>query len=152
MDFNYLNFSWIVEGALAGSVGATDRKDLFFFKMQEISSVVRLDKDNISAEPWQLFELYEPIDSLDKPDFEQINRISIFVEEQFEKWERPVVITCGTGGEMTGIMLACYLVYVGHSAESAIYSVETSRPGSITDSSYKNVVFDYSSYIRPDTE
>ena len=152
MDFNYLNFSWIVEGALAGSVGATDRKDLFFFKMQEISSVVRLDKDNISAEPWQLFELYEPIDSLDKPDFEQINRISIFVEEQFEKWERPVGITCGTGGEMTGIMLACYLVYVGHSAVSAIYSVETSRPGSITDSSYKNVVFDYSSYIRPDTE
>ena len=141
MDFNYLNFSWIIEGALAGSVGATERKDLFFFKMQEISSVVRLDENNISAEPWQLFELFEPIDSLANADFEQINRISVFIEEQFEKWERPVVVTCETGNEITGVILACYLVYVGHSAESAIAAVESSRPGTISDN--ESVVYSY---------
>ncbi|MQG07695.1 MAG: hypothetical protein FI684_01505 [SAR202 cluster bacterium] len=147
MDFNYLNFSWIIEGALAGSVGATERKDLFFFKMQEISSVVRLDENNISAEPWQLFELFEPIDSLANADFEQINRISVFIEEQFEKWERPVVVTCETGNEITGVILACYLVYVGHSAESAIAAVESSRPGTISDN--QSVVYSYESSIRP---
>jgi len=147
MDFNYLNFSWIIEGALAGSVGATERKDLFFFKMQEISSVVRLDENNISAEPWQLFELFEPIDSLANADFEQINRISVFIEEQFEKWERPVVVTCETGNEITGVILACYLVYVGHSAESAIAAVESSRPGTISDN--ESVVYNYESSIRP---
>ena len=142
-----LNFSWIIEGALAGSVGATERKDLFFFKMQEISSVVRLDENNISAEPWQLFELFEPIDSLANADFEQINRISVFIEEQFEKWERPVVVTCETGNEITGVILACYLVYVGHSAESAIAAVESSRPGTISDN--ESVVYSYESSIRP---
>ena len=147
MDFNYLNFSWIIEGALAGSVGATERKDLFFFKMQEISSVVRLDENNISAEPWQLFEIFEPIDSLANADFEQINRISVFIEEQFEKWERPVVVTCETGNEITGVILACYLVYVGHSAESAIAAVESSRPGTISDN--ESVVYSYESSIRP---
>ena len=147
MDFNYLNFSWIIEGALAGSVGATERKDLFFFKMQEISSVVRLDENNISAEPWQLFELFEPIDSLANADFEQINRISVFIEEQFEKWERPVVVTCETGNEITGVILAGYLVYVGHSAESAIAAVESSRPGTISDN--ESVVYSYESSIRP---
>ena len=147
MDFNYLNFSWIIEGALAGSVGATERKDLFFFKMQEISSVVRLDENSISAEPWQLFELFEPIDSLANADFEQINRISVFIEEQFEKWERPVVVTCETGNEITGVILACYLVYVGHSAESAIAAVESSRPGTISDN--ESVVYSYESSIRP---
>ena len=147
MDFNYLNFSWIIEGALAGSGGATERKDLFFFKMQEISSVVRLDENNISAEPWQLFELFEPIDSLANADFEQINRISVFIEEQFEKWERPVVVTCETGNEITGVILACYLVYVGHSAESAIAAVESSRPGTISDN--ESVVYSYESSIRP---
>ena len=147
MDFNYLNFSWIIGGALAGSVGATERKDLFFFKMQEISSVVRLDENNISAEPWQLFELFEPIDSLANADFEQINRISVFIEEQFEKWERPVVVTCETGNEITGVILACYLVYVGHSAESAIAAVESSRPGTISDN--ESVVYSYESSIRP---
>ena len=147
MDFNYLNFSWIIEGALAGSVGATERKDLFFFKMQEISSDVRLDENNISAEPWQLFELFEPIDSLANADFEQINRISVFIEEQFEKWERPVVVTCETGNEITGVILACYLVYVGHSAESAIAAVESSRPGTISDN--ESVVYSYESSIRP---
>ena len=147
MDFNYLNFSWIIECALAGSVGATERKDLFFFKMQEISSVVRLDENNISAEPWQLFELFEPIDSLANADFEQINRISVFIEEQFEKWERPVVVTCETGNEITGVILACYLVYVGHSAESAIAAVESSRPGTISDN--ESVVYSYESSIRP---
>ena len=146
MDFNYLNFSWIIEGALAGSVGATERKDLFFFKMQEISSVVRLDENNISAEPWQLFELFEPIDSLANADFEQINRISVFIEEQFEKWERPVVVTCETGNEITGVILACYLVYVGHSAESAIAAVESSRPGTISYN--ESVVYSYESSIR----
>ena len=146
MDFNYLNFSWIIEGAVAGSVGATERKDLFFFKMQEISSVVRLDENNISAEPWQLFELFEPIDSLANADFEQINRISVFIEEQFEKWERPVVVTCETGDEITGVILACYLVYVGHSAESAIAAVESSRPGTISDN--ESVVYSYESSIR----
>ena len=147
LHFNYLNFSWIIEGALAGSVGATERKDLFFFKMQEISSVVRLDENNISAEPWQLFELFEPIDSLANADFEQINRISVFIEEQFEKWERPVVVTCETGNEITGVILACYLVYVGHSAESAIAAVESSRPGTISDN--ESVVYSYESSIRP---
>ena len=147
MDFNYLNFSWIIEGALAGSVGATERKDLFFFKMQEISSVVRLDENNISAEPWQLFELFEPIASLANADFLQINRISVFIEEQFEKWERPVVVTCETGNEITGVILACYLVYVGHSAESAIAAVESSRPGTISDN--ESVVYSYESSIRP---
>ena len=147
MDFNYLNFSWIIEGALAGSVGATERKDLFFFKMQEISSVVRLDENNISAEPWQLFELFEPIDSLANADFEQINRISVFIEEQFEKWERPLVVTCETGNEITGVILACYLVYVGHSAESAIAAVESSRPGTISDN--ESVIYSYESSIRP---
>ena len=147
MDFNYLNFSWIIEGALAGSVGATERKDLFFFKMQEISSVVRLDENNISAEPWQLFELFEPIDSLANADFEQINRISVFIEEQFEKWQRPVVLTCQTGNEITGVILACYLGYVGHSAESAIAAVESSRPGTISDN--ESVVYSYESSIRP---
>ena len=147
MYFNYLNFSWIIEGALAGSVGATERKDLFFFKMQEISSVVRLDENNISAEPWQLFELFEPIDSLANADFEQINRISVFIEEQFEKWERPGVVTCETGNEITGVILACYLVYVGHSAESAIAAVESSRPGTISDN--ESVVYSYESSIRP---
>ena len=147
MDFNYLNFSWIIEGALAGSVGATERKDLFFFKMQELASVVRLDENNISAEPWQLFELFEPIDSLANADFEQINRISVFIEEQFEKWERPVVVTCETGNEITGVILAGYLVYVGHSAESAIAALESSRPGTISDN--ESVVYSYESSIRP---
>ena len=147
MDFNYLNFSWIIEGAIAGSVVATERKDLFFFKMQELASVVRLDENNISAEPWQLLELFEPIDSLANADFEQINRISVFIEEQFEKWERPVVGTCETGNEITGVILAGYLVYVGHSAESAIAALESSRPGTISDN--ESVVYSYESSIRP---
>ncbi len=116
--------------------------------MQEIASVVRLDESNISAEPWQLFELFEPIASLDNPDFAQVNRISVFIEEQFEKWERPVVVTCGTGNETTGIILACYLVYVGHSSESAISTVENARPGTMSDSDYLTIVHDYESFVR----
>ena len=71
----------------------------------------------------------------------------MFIEEQFEKWERPVVVTCETGNEITGVILACYLVYVGHSGESAIAAVESSRPGTISDN--ESVVYSYESSIRP---
>ena len=80
---------------------------------------------------------------------EQITRVSEFIEEQFEKWERPVVVTCGTGQERTGVFLACYLVYVGHSAASAIETLENSRPGCFNDNSQTRLVYDYQASIRP---
>jgi len=148
MDYSYLNFNWIIEGALAGAIGATARNDLYYFKMQEIRSVVRLDENCISAEPWQLTELYEPVTTAEDLRVEQIHRITIFIEEQVEKWEKPVVVTCGTGLERTGVILACYLILVGHQAQSAINLIQDFRNGSLDTDSQKHIVFNYEKMLR----
>ena len=60
----YLNFSWILEGSLAASQGPTSRRDLIFLKMRDITSVVRMEEQTISAEALEMHDLYEPV-----PDF-----------------------------------------------------------------------------------
>ena len=93
----YLNFSWILEGSLAGAQGPTNTRDITFFKLNDIQAVVRMEENTISTEPWQMVELYEPVRDFTAPDLEQIHRIVTFVEEEMETWERPVVVTCAAG-------------------------------------------------------
>ena len=44
----YMNFSWIIEGTLAGAQGPTNTRDITFLKLQDIASVIRLSLIHIS--------------------------------------------------------------------------------------------------------
>ena len=50
----YMNFSWILEGSLAGAQGPTNTRDITFLKLQDIQAVVRMEENTISTEPWGL--------------------------------------------------------------------------------------------------
>ena len=93
----YLNFSWVLEGYLAGAMGPTSRRDLMFFHRQDIRAVLRMEENTISAELWQLYDMYEPVPDFSAPTLEQIDRMARWIEEQIENWERPVVVTCHAG-------------------------------------------------------
>ena len=93
----YMNFSWIIEGTLAGAQGPTNTRDITFLKLQDIASVIRMEENTISTEPWQMVELYEPIRDFSAPTMDQIDRMVKFIEAEIETWERPVVVTCAAG-------------------------------------------------------
>ena len=144
----YLNFSWILEGSIAGAQGPTNNRDITFLKLNDIQAVVRMEENTISTEPWGMVELYEPVRDFTAPNMEQIHRIVTFVEEEMETWERPVVVTCAAGMGRTGTILACYFVKVGYQPQDAIDYVRQLRPGSIQTREQEEAVKDYAAYLK----
>ena len=139
----YLNFGWVLEGCLAGAMGPTSRRDLIFFSRQDIRAVLRMERNTISAELWNMHDLYEPVPDFAAPTLAQIDRMTRWIEDQIENWERPVVVTCHAGIGRTGTVLACYMVYTGYAPQTAIDLVRELRPRSIQTREQEQAVFDY---------
>jgi atypical dual specificity phosphatase len=144
----YLNFSWILEGSLAGAQGPTNARDITFLKLQDIQAVVRMDENTIPTEPWEMLELYEPVPDFTAPTVEQIDRMVEFIEAQVETWERPVVVTCAAGLGRTGTVLACYFVGTGYEPQTAVDYVRQLRPGSIQTRDQEEAVYQYAKYLK----
>ncbi len=144
----YMNFSWILEGSLAGAQGPTSTRDITFFRLQEIQAVIRMEENTISTEPWQMVELYEPVPDFTAPTMEQLDRMAKFVEEQIETWERPVVVTCAAGLGRTGTVIAGYFVGVGYDPQEAIDYVRQLRPGSIQTRDQQEAIHQYAKYLK----
>lgn len=144
----YLNFSWILEGSLAGAQGPRSARDITFLKLQGIQAVVRMDENTISTEPWQMLDLYVPVPDFSAPTVEQLDRMVRFVEDQIETWERPVVVTCAAGQGRTGTTLACYFVGTGYQPQTAIDYVRQLRPGSIQTKGQEEAVHQYAAYLK----
>ena len=139
----YLNFGWVLAGCLAGAMGPTSRRDLIFFSRQDIRAVLRMEQNTISAELWNMHDLYEPVPDFSAPTLAQIDRMTRWIEDQIENWERPVVVTCHAGIGRTGTVLACYLVYTGYEPQTAIDLVRELRPRSIQTREQEQAVFAY---------
>ncbi len=144
----HLNFSWLLEGSLAGAQGPVNRRDLMFLKLRDIAAVIRMEEDTISAEALELADLYEPVPDFTAPQIDQIDRMCQFIDQQIESWDHPVVVTCKAGLGRTGTVLACYLVYVGYTAENAIDFVRSQRPGSIESREQEEAVSQYYDHVK----
>jgi atypical dual specificity phosphatase len=144
----YLNFSWILEGSLAGAQGPTNARDITFLKLQDIQAVIRMDENTISTEPWEMLELYEPVPDFTAPTVEQIDHMVQFIEAQVETWERPIVVTCAAGLGRTGTVLACYFVGTGYEPQAAIDYVRQLRPGSMQTRDQEEAVHQYAKYLK----
>ena len=145
---SFRNFSWILHGSLAGAMGPTERRHLIYFERQDITAVVRMEENTISAEPWGFTELYDPVPDFAAPPMEQLDRIVQFVEQQIETWERPTVVTCAAGIGRTGTVLAAYLVNTGYDPQQAIDYIRQLRPGSIQTPAQEDAVRQYAEYVQ----
>ena len=148
MQDSFRNFSWVLPGALAGSMGPTERRHLIYFEQRDITAIVRMEENTISADPWGFVELYEPVPDFGAPPVAQIDRIVNFVEQQIEIWERPTVITCAAGIGRTGTILAAYLVNTGWTAAEAIDYIRQLRPGSIQTAGQEDAVREYAALVQ----
>jgi atypical dual specificity phosphatase len=144
----YLDFSWILEGSLAASRGPTNRRDLTFLKLQEITAIIRMETDTISGEAMEMVDMFEPVTDGQPPTLEQLDRMAHFIEEQIETWERPVVVTCFAGMGRTGTALAAYMVYVGYQPQAAIDFIRDIRPGTIESAAQAAAVHEYAELLK----
>ncbi len=144
----YLDFSWILEGSLAASRGPTNRRDLTFLKLNDITAIIRMETDTISGEALELVDMFEPVTNGQPPSLEQLDRMARFIEEQIETWERPVVVTCYAGLGRTGTALAAYMVYVGYQPQTAIDFIRKLRPGAIETAAQQAAVYEYAELLK----
>ncbi len=146
MQQPHLNFSWVLQGCLAGAMGPSNRRDLIFFSQQDIKAVLRMEENTISADLWNMFDLFEPVPDFSAPTLPQIDRMCRWIEDQIENYERPVVVTCYAGIGRTGTVLASYLVYTGFEPQKAIDMVRALRPRSIQTPEQEQAVRDYAEH------
>ena len=144
----YMDFEWILEGALAAARGPTSPRDLTFLKLQEVKAIIRMEPGTISGESHDLADLFEPVEDGRPPTMEQISRMTRFIEAEVETWEHPVAVTCHAGLGRTGTVLACYMVYVGYQPDAAIDYIRQRRPGAIETASQEAAVHEYYALLK----
>lgn len=145
---NLLNFSWVIDGKLAGHQAPSSERDLEWLKEQGVLALVRMTEElkakvsSLQAEQLGLLDCHEPVPDFTAPSLVQVRRMVSFIEESLGEG-RPVGVSCGAGLGRTGTILACYLVSRGFEADAAIDEVRAKRPGSIETKAQEDVVKAY---------
>ena len=142
-----MNFSWVIQGKLAGSMGPVHEEELLYLKERGIGAIVRLERRTISGEGAGLADMGEPVPDSYPPTMSQIDRIIDFINDQVRK-DAPVAVSCRAGIGRTGTVLACYLVHTGYSARDALERVRTLRPGSVESPEQLDFVYRYEERLK----
>ena len=143
------NFSWILEGKLAGSAIPTSKDEVTWLQEQGVKTIVTireepLDKDWVS----QMNYLHVLSDDMGVPTFEDLKNSVDYVHKKIQNNE-PVMVHCLAGLGRTGTILACYLIkYEKMSAEDAIQHVRKKRHGSIQSFVQEEMIFQYAKTLN----
>ena len=142
------NFSWLIEGKLAGSAIPTTKDEIKWLHEQGVKSIVTirempLDDDWID----EMKYLHVLSDDMGVPSFDDLKRSVDYVHKRIQNKE-PVLVHCLAGLGRTGTILACYLIkYEKMSAEDAIQHVREKRRGSIQSFVQEELIFQYAKTI-----
>ncbi|MQG47806.1 MAG: protein tyrosine phosphatase [SAR202 cluster bacterium] len=143
---SYMNFSWVLEGEVAGAQGPASQHDLFFLASQGVRAIVRMETRTVAGGTGgavDLVDMFEPVADFTAPEQAQVHRMVDFIDTQVTEEERPTVVTCYAGIGRTGTVLACYLVHRGFKAKEAVRRVRELRPGSIQTREQEAAVYRY---------
>ena len=152
------NFSWLIEGELAGSGGLIHHEELVWLREQGVRAIVSLTERSLRRQKMLLHRLdplgftYRHIPVVDEtaPSQAQVDEFVGFVDEMLGQG-RPVLVHCQGGYGRTGTMLACYLVSRGWGAEEAMAEVRARRPGSIAPQAQQACVVEYAERLGRDS-
>ena len=135
------NFSWIIQGKLAGSGMPTTHGEFEWIKDQGIRAVVTMTENPLPSEWTSGTEyIHLPTPDLRAPDAEKIVQAANFIHENIGAG-RPVMVHCAAGLGRAGTILACYLVrYGGYEPRDAVSEIRRKRPGSIQSAEQKDAV------------
>lgn len=136
------NFSWLIDHQVAGVSYPRSEDALTMLKALGIEALLNLTAQPHPSEVLEKIELeveQVPVADFTTPTLPQIEQ-SIAAINSFLKRGLPVAVHCGAGLGRTGTVLACYLVWQGMPATTAIMKVRTQRPGSIETQEQESMV------------
>ena len=143
------NFSWLIEGKLAGSAIPTSFEEIEWLFDGGVKSIVTVREESLDDD-WIKNINYLHIHSNDMgvPEFEDLVKAVDFIHQRITNNE-PVMVHCLAGLGRTGTILACYLIkYQKLSADDSIQKVRESRPGSIQSFPQEEIIFQFEKSVN----
>ena len=143
------NFSWIIEGKLAGSAIPPSFEEIKWLVDGGVKSIVTVREESLDDD-WIKNINYLHIHSNDMgvPEFEDLVKAVDFIHQRITNNE-PVMVHCLAGLGRTGTILACYLIkYQKLSADDSIQKVRESRPGSIQSFPQEEIIFQFEKSVN----
>lgn len=143
-----MNFSWLVDGKVAGHAAPASDEDLDYLRRQGLGALVRMAEAHRSritsaqVEQYRLTDCHVPVKDFTTPTQEQLRHMVGFISESVAQG-KPVGVSCRAGLGRTGTVLACYLVSKCLSAGQAINEVRTKRPHSIETGDQEAAICEY---------
>jgi atypical dual specificity phosphatase len=145
-----MNFGWVLEDELAGSMGPASFDDLSFLYHNGVRAVIRMEERTIAADTGNrvdMVDMFEPVTDFTAPHLEQIHRMVEFIDQQVAE-QRPVAVSCYAGIGRTGTVLACYLVHRGQEPADAINRIRELRPRSVQTADQEAAVYGYAQWAK----
>jgi atypical dual specificity phosphatase len=145
------NFSWVIEGKLAGCGLPVTEDEFAWLADQGIKSVVTVREIALPSD-WfdgsDIDYLHLQVEDFGAPSIEELVQAVDFIEQQIIGG-RPVMVHCAAGKGRTGTVLAAYLVKKQClTAEQAIEKVRSMRPGSVQSVTQETAVSMYEKYLK----
>ena len=138
------NFSWIIEGKLAGSAIPTSLDEVRWAIDQGVKSIVTIREEPLDSDYTNNVNYFHVhSNDMGVPEFDDLVKTVDFIHDRIVN-DEPVMVHCLAGLGRTGTILACYLIkYKKMSADDAIQKVRDERPGSIQSFPQEEIIFQF---------
>ena len=143
------NFSWLIDGKLAGSAIPTSKDEIKWVQEQGVKSIVTIREEPLVDE-WikDVNYLHVMSNDMGVPEFDDLIHAVDFIHRRITNNEF-VLVHCLAGLGRTGTVLACYLVkYQNITADEATQKVREERPGSIQSYPQEEIIFQFEKSLQ----
>jgi atypical dual specificity phosphatase len=152
------NFSWVIDGKLAGSGLPMTYSQFFWLIKHGIKTIITVREvplpsnwftDSIkNIESDNINYLHLSVEDFGAPSIEEIDSTVDYIQRQIDN-RKPVMVHCAAGKGRTGTLLAAYLLKNENlTAEQAIKKIRNLRPGSIQSNIQEMTISMYENYLK----
>jgi atypical dual specificity phosphatase len=142
-----LNFSWIVEGRVAG-MARPRPGDLPWLREQGVTAILSLTEHRPDLQGFDVHHI--PVVDMTSPTLDQLREAVWFIRRVVEDGGA-VVAHCTAGMGRTGTILAAYLVGEGLPVDDALRRVRELRPGSVETIEQEEILSTYAATLPEGT-
>ncbi|MGH9909484.1 MAG: dual specificity protein phosphatase family protein [Nitrososphaerales archaeon] len=143
------NFSWVIEGMLAGSGMPTYREEMDWVRENGVKAVLTLTEEPLLRQ-WlnNIDYLHVPTVNGSSPDIEDIEKAVDFIDKNLKN-KKSVMVHCAAGKGRTGTILVAYMMkFRGMNVKGATEEIRSLRPGSVENGSQEIALSIFEKYLK----